>query len=128
MTTPNRVLREILEGINSGAQTGPPIPSESESLSMRRIIDTEVKKGPMPFVGAHKPDPKNGRGVRWVGEPQDLLDKTASLRFKDERMGQFHARTGIGAAQIRSLFVTELKRLVDITSMNEVPQAPRRPR
>jgi hypothetical protein len=98
---------------------GPPTPpmEPHDSAFFARLYASVT--GPMPTFGSPLPT-RDGRPVpKVIGDAQDLLDRTAHVRKPKERMMQFFARTGLGAAQIRTMTRDEIAHFVNCVSHNE---------
>lgn len=114
------------------------VKDNSPMRPVNQIIDRQMTVGqyiggllkslrPMPVVaGASDAAPVDNRPIRTtVGEDTELLVKTEHVRKKGEKLMQFFARTGLGAAQIRPMSKGEITRFVETVSQHEPVQAPR---
>lgn len=93
----------------------------NEQNLSRQIRDAK----PMPVVAGPVGPGMNGVARKHLGDDSVLLARTQHLRLKRETMGQFHARTGIGANQILTFSLKELERLYKVTQQQEKVEAPR---
>jgi hypothetical protein len=76
--------------------------------------------GSMPIVAGLAPGTREGiPGPRSIGDDPVLLEKTAHVRAKKEKMMEFFARTGLGAYQIRTMSKGEISKFVEVASANE---------
>lgn len=98
-------------------QTGR-VPQINEAAAMAQIMRSVT--GPLPVLagaaakgtlnGVPRPAPR--------GDDPELLERTKHVRRKNERLGQFFARIGLGAAQIRNMTKDEISRFCEIVENN----------
>jgi hypothetical protein len=94
------------------------VPQISEAAAMAQIMRSVT--GPLPVLagaaakgtlnGVPRPAPR--------GEDPQLLERTKHVRRKNERMGRFYARVGLGAAQILAMTPDEISRFCEIAEEN----------
>jgi hypothetical protein len=74
----------------------------------------------MPTLGYYARGPRDNMPVaKLIGDAPELLEKTAHVRKAKEKMMQFHARVGLGAAQIRMMSKDEISHFVETVSKND---------
>jgi hypothetical protein len=87
--------------------------AQGEYGYLRNLLDGWVT--PLKVVAGPVQGPVDNRAPRPVaGEDSELLEKTKHVRLKGERMMQFYARVGLGAAQIRTMSFDEITRFCDV--------------
>ena len=80
---------------------------------------------PVVVSGPPLPSPVDGHApLRSRGDDEQLLAKTAHVRKKDERLMEFYARTGLGAAQIREMSRKQIEEFVEVAALQEQPPVP----
>ena len=79
---------------------------------------TAAAKPPVVVAGVPMPV-REGRVVKVLGDDSELLSKTTHVRHAGERLIQFHARTGLGAAQIRSMSRDQIAEFVNTVERND---------
>jgi hypothetical protein len=98
----------------------PPAQPGEGNLFLPSLVEREMAKGRMPVIGNHSYTPRDGRPApRVVGDDPQLLAATAHVRKPQERMGEFFARTGLSAAQIRVMSPGEISKFVETVSCHE---------
>jgi hypothetical protein len=114
------VLRNLAQSHMPMQVTNPPAPSTAgdqltDGQYLGRITD---RVGKMPVVG--------GTGAK---DDPALLAKTAHVRTRNETMGQFYSRTGVGLHQVLNLSKDELARVVKVSeeTANMSAQPPKQP-
>jgi len=91
--------------------------SQSEYGFLRGLLDRWTS--PMKVLAGPTAGPQDNQIPRPVaGEDQELLERTKHVRLKGERMMQFYARVGLGAAQIRNMSFDEITRFCDVAEEN----------
>jgi hypothetical protein len=103
----------------SFSEPSTPVPAnaEGEYNFLRRILNSWTS--PMRVVAGPVQGPVDNRSPRpSAGESQELLDRTEHVRGKKEPMSSFHARTGLGKAQIMEMSREEITRFVAIAEQN----------
>lgn len=79
---------------------------------------------PLQILAGQPVPPTDGRPGRAVAaEDTDLLERTKKFRRPKETMMQFHARTGLGAAQIRTMGPREIENFLAVAEQNEEREA-----
>jgi hypothetical protein len=98
---------------------------EMDQINERNIGRAIENAKPMPVVAGPAGPAVNGVARKHLGDDSVLLARTQHLRLKRETMGQFHARTGIGANQILTLSLKELEYLYKVTQQQEKVEPPK---
>jgi hypothetical protein len=79
-----------------------------------------AKVFPMPIVAGQPEPATDNRTIRPVAaEEPELLARTKKFRRPKETMMQFHARTGLGAAQIRGMSQREIENFLAVVEQND---------
>lgn len=104
-----------VEGVYVG-RNDPPQPPDHGFIA-RLTASATV---PMPTLGYYAAPGRDGRPApKVVGDDPILLEKTSHVRKVKEKMGQFFARSGLGASQIRSMTRDQIATFVYVVSQNE---------
>ncbi len=106
--------------------------TENDTWVIGPIIAREQKRSCTVVAGPQglNLNPVNGEllgTAYYVDDDAELLEKTKHVRLKNEVMGQFHARVGLGAAQILSMTKDEIAHFVAVVTAREEHWKPRVP-